>query len=227
MSYPSLRWAFRVRGLTPGAIVRRLVRFWLVWSALLLIHEGGHALVAHAESLPVRRVTVGVGPVVWRTEVAGVDAVLRLVPLAGVTRIGTSSVAPTAAAARSPLRALAGGTLATVAAGLLLLAGIALRERRTRARWTGARYLLADVAVLTLFNFLPVPPLDGGRLMLAGVTTWYGRVPSSDALFWLQAGGLALAILPMTVWTRWTLSIDRLALRIGAPVPTQSGLPRC
>jgi hypothetical protein len=30
-------------------------------------------------------------------------------------------------------------------------------------------------------------------------------------------GGLALAIMPMTLWTRWTARIDSFALRCGAP----------
>jgi hypothetical protein len=37
----------------------------------------------------------------------------------------------------------------------------------------------------------------------------------------VQVGGLALAIVPMTLWTRWTARIDAAALWWGAPAPAR------
>jgi len=71
--------------------------------------------------------------------------------------------------------------------------------------------------VLTVFNFLPVPPLDGGRAAFGAFTAWRGTPLSGDALFWVQVGGLALALAPMTLWTRWTSRIDAAAMRWGVP----------
>ena len=77
--------------------------------------------------------------------------------------------------------------------------------------------LVADAVVLTVFNFLPVPPLDGGRALLGALSAWRGSPLAGDALFWVQVGGLALAVAPMTLWTRWTERIDAAALWWGAP----------
>jgi Zn-dependent protease len=84
-------------------------------------------------------------------------------------------------------------------------------------RWTWGRIVVADAVVLTIFNFLPVPPLDGGRAVIGAVAAWRGAPLPADALFWVQLGGLALAVAPMTLWTRWTERIDSVVLRWGAP----------
>src|SRR5687768_7411766 len=92
---------------------RRLTYFWLVWSALLLVHEGGHALSAWRQGLTVSDVTGGRGPVIGRSEVHGTSIVRRLGPVAGVTDIGgpgagvRGSVAPPGAG--SPRAAEAAG----------------------------------------------------------------------------------------------------------------------
>ena len=94
---------------------------------------------------------------------------------------------------------------------------VAARERATRRVWVWGRILVADAVVLTVFNFFPVPPLDGGRAVLGALAAWRGAPLTGDALFWVQAGGLALAIVPMTLWTRWTERIDSAAMRWGVP----------
>ncbi|HJU64060.1 MAG TPA: site-2 protease family protein, partial [Gemmatimonadaceae bacterium] len=202
---------------------RRLAYFWLVWSGLLLVHEAGHALSALEQGLEVRRVTVGVGPVLWRGEHPEAQLVLRLVPIAGVTSVDAKLDASPGADADAWSEwsrhgaTLAGGVIATLAAALALAIVVAARERRSGRRWVLARMVIADAVVLTVFNFLPVPPLDGGRAVLAAVSAWRGTPLSGDALFWVQLGGLALAVVPMTLWTRWTARIDALALWWRAP----------
>ena len=211
-----------------SAVARRLGHFWLVWSALLLVHEAGHALSAWRQGLTVRRITVGAGPVLWRGQHDDTRVVLRLVPLAGVTTMSD----PRAAAVGSDdadrwrlwgqqLATLGGGVLATLALALGIAGAVAVRERITSARWVWGRLIVGDALVLTVFNFLPVPPLDGGRAVLGALAVWRGAPLSGDALFWVQVGGLALAIVPMTLWTRWTARIDAAALWWGAPAPAR------
>jgi membrane-associated protease RseP (regulator of RpoE activity) len=205
-------------------LARRVVYFWVVWSALLFIHEAGHAFVGREQGFEVRRTTVGVGPVLWRDTVGQTEAVLRLVPVVGVTVVrpaesgNTRSQTPLNWAEWSQQTAtLAGGVLATLLFGMIVAAAVALRERRTGRLWKLGRFVVADAVVLTVFNFLPVPPLDGGRAVLGAIAAWQGVPISSEVLFWIQVGGLALAAVPMLVWTRWTARIDAAALRWGAP----------
>jgi Zn-dependent protease len=87
----------------------------------------------------------------------------------------------------------------------------------SRKRWVLGRFIVADAIVLTVFNFLPVPPLDGGRAVLGAIAAWRGGPLQSNVLFWVQVGGLALALVPMTLWTRWTRRIDAAAMLWGTP----------
>jgi membrane-associated protease RseP (regulator of RpoE activity) len=199
-----------------------LAYFWVVWSALLLVHEGGHALVAAYQGFTVRSVTVGAGPVLWRGEHGEIQGVLRLVPLVGFTRLSDASEQAIRGLSdwsswREQIATLAGGTLATLIVALGLAAAVAVRERHTRTRWVLGRFIVADALVLTVFNFLPVPPLDGGRAVIGAISAWRGAPLAADTLFWVQLGGVAFAVVPMLLWTRWTSFIDSTALRWRAP----------
>lgn len=207
----------------PG-LARRLVHFWIVWSVLLLVHEGGHALVARRQGLDLERVTVGVGPALWRGASEDTRFVLRLLPLAGLTEVegsaasvGRRSEAGGWSAWSRQAATLSGGVAATLVLVLILACIAALWERGARRRCLWGRIVIADALVLSVFNLLPVPPLDGGRALLAGVSALRGAPLSGDALFWLQVGGLALAVVPMALWTSWTRRIDAFALRWRAP----------
>lgn len=205
----------------------RLAHFWIVWSMLLLLHEAGHAWIGWRQGLDVRRVTVGVGPVIWRGRVGETETVLRLVPIVGMTstrlpRDTATGIARTASV-REPsewgadIARLGGGVLATLALGIVLAVVVLGLERMTGSRSVWGRMIVADAIVLTVFNLLPVPPLDGGRAVLVAVAAWRETPLSSDALFWLQLGGFAVAIVPMVLWTSWTARIDAVAMRWGAP----------
>ena len=196
-----------------------------MWSALLVVHEGGHALAAMRQQIEVKRITVGVGPVLWRARHGDAQLVVRLIPLAGMTSLGSAAgdgAGPTgqpgkSSAWREQLATVGGGVLATLALALGLALLVATGERMSGRRWKWGRFLIADAVILTVFNFLPIPPLDGGRAVLGAIAAWRGAPLPKDALLWVHLGGLVLALAPMTLWTRWTAGIDRAALRWGAP----------
>lgn len=207
-----------------AGLARRALHFWIVWSGLLLVHEGGHALFARGQGLDVERITVGVGPALWRGGSEETRFVLRALPLAGLTQVGDhGSAADRGSAPRDPpglgrqAATLSGGVLATLALVLVFSAVAAAWERGSKRRCLWGRVVIADALVLSVFNLLPVPPLDGGRALLAGVSALRGAPLSGDALFWLQIGGFALAVVPMALWTSWTRRIDAFALHWRAP----------
>ncbi|MGH7554549.1 MAG: site-2 protease family protein [Longimicrobiales bacterium] len=207
-----------------SSVARRLAHFWLVWSALLLVHEVGHAFVASRQGAAIRRITVGLGPALWRGQRAETQFVLRLVPLAGLTTVSLPRGAGASSADsggwsewRRQALTLAGGVFATLALAGAVAGVVAASERGTGRRWVWGRLVIADAVVLTVFNFLPVPPLDGGRALLGAMAAIRGAPLSGDVLFWVHVGGLALAVVPMTLWTRWTARIDAAALWWGAP----------
>jgi Zn-dependent protease len=172
--------------------------------------------MARRRGLVVDRITVGVGPVLWRSAHDDGGVTLRAVPVAGMTRV--SHPFEGQGGLREDLAVLSGGALATIALMVLGAAFVAAWERRSRRRCVWVRIVIADALVLTVFNFLPLPPLDGGRAALSVLSAWRGAPFSSDALFWLQLGGLALAVVPMVLWTSWTRRLDAIAMRWRAPL---------
>jgi len=154
----------------------------------------------------------------WSGRVGELDVMFRLVPLVGITDVRVPRAAARAAIddrwgswAREAAT-LGGGTAATLALAAVIAGLVMLRERRTGVRWTFGRFVVGDALVITVFNFLPVPPLDGGRALLGAITAMRGAPLPGDVLFWIQAVGLALALLPMTLFTRWTARIDMATL---------------
>jgi Zn-dependent protease len=143
--------------------------FVVLLYASVLIHELSHSVVALAFKLPVRRIL--------------------LYPLGGFSEIEREPPSP----GREFLVSAAGPAISLVLAG----AGFAL-DRAVRP--TGVPGVLLSQLVVAnllvgLFNLLPGLPLDGGRMLRAGVWKVTGR-PSSATIAAAWAGrGLAVAVL--------------------------------
>jgi Zn-dependent protease len=140
----------------------------ILFYAFILLHELSHALVARAHGIDARRITLFV--------------------FGGVAQIGAEAQAP-----GHEYRIAVAGPLAS-----LLIAGVLAAV--ARALHPGARLLpglwgqLAGLnLLLAAFNLIPAFPLDGGRLLRAGL--WAGLRDRVRATRWAANMGKAFAFL--------------------------------
>jgi Zn-dependent protease/CBS domain-containing protein len=140
----------------------------------IVAHEFSHSLVARRVGMPIRQITLFV--------------------FGGVAQMEEESPSP-----RAELYVAAAGPLASVVLGLLFWA-VLLAARP--AGWPAAvigvlAYMRAVNFLLAAFNLVPAFPLDGGRLLRAGLWTWMKnlrratRIASGIGSFF----GIALAAL--------------------------------
>jgi Zn-dependent protease/CBS domain-containing protein len=132
---------------------------------LVLLHELGHSMMAHEYGLRVRDIT--------------------LVPFGGVARIEQMPSRPRAEAMISVAGPLVNLAIALLLLPLLLMVGLASGNSSLQ---DFAQFGLGDVSLtgflfylflanltLAIFNLLPAFPMDGGRILRAGVTPFIGR----------------------------------------------------
>lgn len=138
------------------------IRELTVLFTIVVVHELGHVLAMRAFGWRVREI--------------------RLLPFGGTAETEDAGTAPAAeeaiVAAAGPLQNVWMGAAA------LLLA----RLEGVDPDW--AMYVARANAIIALFNLLPIPPLDGGRLLSAWLTV---RLPYQAALKWSVRLGLALS----------------------------------
>ncbi len=143
-------------------------------AALVIVtvwHEMGHWLAARAIGIPIRRIYVGMGPVLWRRALRrDTDLVLRALPLG--MAIAVAGRREDDGTLRRPidhdLLMAAGGPLASFAlAGLLVAAAWWLPMPDAWRGILGGVGLLS--AALAVLNLIPIPGLDGGHLLMLGI----------------------------------------------------------
>ena len=143
--------------------------FVILLYASVLVHELSHSVVARAFSLPVRRIL--------------------LYPLGGFSEIEREPPTP----GREFLVSAAGPLLS------LALAAVGFGLDRLFHPTGVAGVLLGQLVVANLlvgvFNLLPGLPLDGGRMLRAGVWKLTGRASSGTVAAAWAGRGLALAVL--------------------------------
>lgn len=133
--------------------------FWGVAVALgvlvsIVVHELAHCMVALANGVRVESIT--------------------LMALGGVSRMEVQSMPP----GREALMAFAGPLTSLVIGAALYAAArfVPIRPADLRA----AVLLLGEInLVLGFFNLVPAFPMDGGRLLRAGLTPWLGRLTAT------------------------------------------------
>ena len=162
--------------------------FALGFVLLMFVHEMGHAIAMRAEGIP-----------------AGAPV---FIPFVGAFIAMHGQPRDAAVEARV---AIAGPVVGSLAAWAVLGAGLALEQRLLLA--------LGHTAVLlNLFNLVPVPPLDGGRIAGAFTRTYWviGYALGIVALL-VTWSPLLLIVLVVGLWT--------LVQRWRNPVPGYDALP--
>ncbi|WP_433273186.1 site-2 protease family protein [Actinosynnema sp. CS-041913] len=142
----------------------------------VLAHELGHSLVALRLGLPVRR--------------------LRLFLLGGVSEVMRTPGKPSHEGAI----AAAGPIVSIFLAGAFALGAMAIPQ--PDAVWLLIAQTAFANAAVAVFNLLPGLPLDGGRILRAGVWAVTGR-RSAGTKAAVVGGGIVAALL--VVWAVWGL----------------------
>lgn len=165
-SLASTRFFGRYPALPPGTITAMIMASLVLAELSILLHEFGHSFRARREGLQADIITLwGLGGVSWSSGARTPGSDFRIV-LAG------------------PLVSLA---LA------LLLGGLGWLGHRIGmpAPVEGVVVLMAQFNAVTLaYNLIPMVPLDGGRLVKAGLWRWRGL---SFAHAWASGLGIAVA----------------------------------
>jgi Zn-dependent protease len=142
----------------------------LLFYVFILIHELSHAVVARAHGLDATRITLFV--------------------FGGVAQIGSEAQKPSA----EFQIAIAGPLASLVLAGVL--AAVARNLHPGHSGLAGVWGFLAVInIVLTVFNLIPAFPLDGGRLLRAGL--WASLRDRVIATRWASNAGKGFACLLM------------------------------
>jgi membrane-associated protease RseP (regulator of RpoE activity) len=137
-------------------------------SVVTVGHEAGHLLVAKLLGIPIRLISLGVGPTLWR-RLLGEDLELVLRPLPISVSVGVIGRRESDGRPRRPvihdMLMAAGGPAASVftSLGLLMLA-VPTGQPLGLRPWLIATAVLS--VVVGLCSLVPLPGLDGGHLLV-------------------------------------------------------------
>ena len=179
-------------------------------SALIAVtfwHEGGHLLSAWLVHIPVRRITIGLGPALWRRKFgSNTEIVLRAAPL-GMS-IGVPGRRRDDGSLRRPIRhdllmAISGPAASLLLTGAIFMLAFIIPGSSPSERWFIVAALLS--ALLGLLNLLPIPGLDGGHILVLSLAR-LGRQLSPRGEIRLHRMGLhltamaALLLMMVVIW---------------------------
>jgi membrane-associated protease RseP (regulator of RpoE activity) len=147
---------------------------------VILIHESGHYLVARVLRCRVLEFSIGFGPEAkYLGTYKGTDFVVRWIPVGGYVYIDDleANLEHTKWFRLTLLRNIivyAAGPLANIVGAVVVLAvyGIVGQDYVQGTPWFSmvdswmTSFTFMSI-VIVFFNLLPIPPLDGGRIMLA------------------------------------------------------------
>jgi Zn-dependent protease len=165
-------------GTVHGSVARYVVAvtFVILLYLSVLIHELSHGLVARSFRLPVRRIL--------------------LYPLGGFTEIEEEPPTP----AKEFLVSAAGPAMSFALAGLGIGVNVLLSAHGI-PRVLLDRFILANLLV-GVFNLLPGLPLDGGRMLRAGLWKLTGKTAYSTVLAAWGGRVIAVAIVGVVLLSR-------------------------
>lgn len=167
--------------------------FAVLLGASVLAHELGHCLVALRLGMPVRRV--------------------RLFLLGGLSELARSPRLPR----QEALVAVAGPAVSLVLA--LVCWALLLAVPDDGAVWLLVAQCAVANGAVGVFNLLPGLPLDGGRLLRAGVWALHGARSAGTRVAVVGGGLVAVALIGWALWGLAQGSEDRW-LRLGVGVVT-------
>ena len=150
--------------------------------AIVFAHEMGHLIMAKLLNIPVKRISLGLGPVLWQHQVTPTtELVMRLLPVS--VAIGVPGRYDANNQLRRPethdmLVAIAGPMASVALAGALCALAVAAVPSPVMQLWLIALAALSLAA--GLLNLIPVPGLDGGHLLLLGLARFGFRMSPSQ-----------------------------------------------
>lgn len=143
-----------------------ILRLLAMLTVATIAHELGHVVIARLFRIPVLRIAVGLGPVIWhRSLPAGREFVLRAFPVGVMIGLpGRRSTFPERPM-RCDLLIAAGGPIINLLlfAALAVLDGMGLISAPLLP-WVRALAMIS--AFLGISNLLPIPGLDGGHIVM-------------------------------------------------------------
>lgn len=163
---------YRLQGVSTAGLAVVIVLATLLLPVFVLLHELGHSLAAYKEAVPVQRIL--------------------LHPLGGLAILGGRIPGPMA----EIMIALAGPFVSLLLAALslvplLLFGGDTPFVPRSYVTWFFYLCFYMNI-IVTLFNLLPVFPLDGGRVALAIAVMRMGPARAVPAMKTISRVGLVI-----------------------------------
>lgn len=181
---------------------------------VIIIHEFGHLLVGKWLGFPVRTFSIGMGPLIKVLAVHdGIRYEWRWIPIGGYVAMADDDEVPPDA--YTPLHELllygAGVWMNLMSVGLVQLYVVGypwLIHHMTGAPMVGWHdgllvvlvQAFCDVSVAVMaFNILPIPGLDGGRMLVAGIEVWRKQRFAVDNKQLVHLAGMLLVL----IWVAW------------------------
>lgn len=179
---------------------------------VIVIHECGHYLVARMLRCRVTEFSIGFGPLAKRLGTyKGTDFVVRWIPIGGYVSIDDleEDLGHTKWFRLTLLRNIivyAAGPLANIVGALVMIVVfvIVVPDEAQGTIW----YRIVDdwvdsfsvmSIVIAIMNLLPIPPLDGGRIMLAFIEMVRRRTINTDLKMSIVGWG-AIVVIGYVIW---------------------------
>ncbi len=188
---------------------------------IIIIHELGHLLVGKHLGFPIRTFSIGIGPLVSTLGTHhGIRYEVRLLPIAGYVSMADdaddTTLAPYDDTQHTPQQEIvlyAAGVLMNLLSvglvqslylllpwGIMSLTGQPYRGWLVSEFSTSVVQVFCDVSIwLVCFNLLPIPGLDGGRMLVAGIEVWCKRRFDADNKQLVHLAGMLLVL----IWVAW------------------------